>query len=489
MLVRGLKRALSVVGLLLFLVFVVVHFRGEQQSSSSRGRPQTTTTTDNQKQQQQQQQNPELPLSSPEANQPSNDGGRTQQDGGLDSGLDGNSTTDQHTEVFSVSTADKKYFLIEFGPEQAINPSILPHPVRDDAWIIVAQRRRNPEEPLAPFAELACVASFTNGNGNNNNNGALRCLNSPFILPIPPTNGDTAKCVGDLAFFTLSVGPHDARVFYGPEAPYAVYGSNSVFTCFGQWMVDFTTLVDGVYGTSSPSAFGKPTELQRPAPYSPVEKNWFVFWDDHGHMYAQYDIFPKRVVAKLEETGAVGPDLGPLTAGSDGRCINRFLPKVASQLESLHQATNSLAVTLCSREEPSCSPSDANTYILTIVQHKSFYDFHGVYEPYAVLFQQRAPFELHAISSRPIWIHGREKGNPKPGPDTASGASGPPPPPNVHMEMFYITSVSWKSRGQRYHGYSDDVLFIGFGIEDSKTAGIDVLAGDLLRDMGLCAGL
>ena len=50
-----------------------------------------------------------------------------------------------------------------------------------------------------------------------------------------------------------------------------------------------------------------------------------------------------------------------------------------------------------------------------------------------------------------------------------------------------MTSLSWNTHGQKYHGYSDDVLFIAFGIEDSKTAAIDIVAGELLMDLGLCS--
>src|SRR5947208_168480 len=37
--------------------------------------------------------------------------------------------TETHHEVLSVSTADKKYFVIDFGEEGATNPSIIPHPL------------------------------------------------------------------------------------------------------------------------------------------------------------------------------------------------------------------------------------------------------------------------------------------------------------------------------------------------------------------------
>src|SRR4030088_1531331 len=92
---------------------------------------------------------------------------------------------------------------------------------------------------------------------------------------------DGGKCVGDLSWVSLSIGPHDARVFYGPSTPYAIYGSNSQYTCYGLWMQDFTVLMDWPFEFYDPRQFRVATELQRPELYSPVEKNYFVFWDDH----------------------------------------------------------------------------------------------------------------------------------------------------------------------------------------------------------------
>lgn len=53
-------------------------------------------------------------------------------------------------------------------------------------------------------------------------------------------------------------------------------------------------------------------------------------------------------------------------------------------------------------------------------------------------------------------------------------------------EMMYVTSMNWKTHGQTYHGYLDDVLFLNFGIEDAKTGSIDVIAADLLKGLGSC---
>jgi hypothetical protein len=286
------------------------------------------------------------------------------------------------------------------------------------------------------------------------------------------------KCRDKLAFFELSVGPHDARVFYGPSSPYVIYGSTSQYACFGEWILDFRLLVDWGFELFEKEQFRAPTEIQRPEPYGLVEKNWFVFWDKDEQLYGHYDIAPKRVFAKLGYDGSVGPDLAPHAAASDERCMSKYIPKVAPENESIHQATNSLSITLCKRADPACKPDDSNTFIMTVFQYKKYYSFHSVYEPYVMLFQQAAPFAIHGISSKPFWISGRGKPGEWESPDGRAADQ---------TQMFYVTSLSWKKHGQKYHGYIDDVIFVLFGIEDADTGGIDVVAGDLLTEMSLCS--
>ncbi|KAI9712021.1 MAG: hypothetical protein M1820_001729 [Bogoriella megaspora] len=387
-----------------------------------------------------------------------------------------------YTEVFSSSTTDGKFFKINFGEFDAMNPNIIPHPTFEDTWIIVAQQHRSKIQHTVWFAELVCNAAFRDN--------TLQCVTPPMILPIAATAGD--KCTGDLAYFALNVGPHDARVFYGPRTPYALYGSNSMYTCFGQWMQDFRTLIDwGMDSLISNQDFRHPTDLQRPPPWRSIEKNWFPFWDKDGQMYVHYDLTPNRIFAKLDVDGSIGVDLAPQTASADAACMAKYMPKISLELESIHQATNSLSITLCKRSDPGCSPNDSNTFLFTIFQHKSYYSFHSEYEPYVMLFRREAPFGIHAFTRKPIWIHGRTSDHP---------SGGMPPPernPNVgeglasreahvRTDMFYVVSMSWKKHGMKYHGYLDDELFLAFGIEDADTGGIDVLAADLLADLGLC---
>ncbi|GAB1320026.1 hypothetical protein MFIFM68171_10236 [Madurella fahalii] len=365
-----------------------------------------------------------------------------------------------HTEIFSASTPTGGYFKVRFG-EYAFNPNIIPHPSQNDTWIIMAQLWDHPSAHDAFSAEVGCNARFLGG--------ALVCIDKVRVLPISPTHG--AKCEGEIGFFRLNVGPHDARVFYGPRKPYTIYGSNSAFTCFGMWMRDFRKLVDWGFERSIPDDFEVGTELQRPEPYSPVEKNWFVFWDGDDRMHAHYNIYPKRAFARLGSDGSAGRDLAPVVAAHDERCMKRYLPKPPPRIESIHQATNALKVTLCDRADWLCKPDDSNTFILTIIQHKRFYNWHSEYEPYAVLFHQRAPYELYAISKKPLWISGRRRVS------------------DTRTDMFYVTSANWRDRGVKYHGFLDDVLFLGFGIEDKEAGGIDVKAADLLVDLGLCPQL
>ncbi|KAI1390469.1 uncharacterized protein F4822DRAFT_393242 [Hypoxylon trugodes] len=374
--------------------------------------------------------------------------------------VDGPNFNDTHVVLFSVSTPDNKYFKLRFDDKLGINPNIIPHPLLEDTWTIVAQQHDPADITHTQFTEMVCDASF------NQDSSELSCLFPPVPLPIVPTG--LGKCEGELEYVNLNTGPHDARVFYGPVSPFIIYGSNSQWTCFGQWMQDFRALINWEREQQSDQPFQLGTELHRPMPYFPMEKNWFLFWDTDGRMYAHYDVSPHRVFAALEVDASVASDLAPLAAAAgDGKCMEKYMPKTGPSQESIHQATNSLSITMCRQTDPECSPSDANTFIFTIFQHKTFYNFHSVYEPYVMVFSQMPPFQIYGISQKPLWIYGRDT------PD----------------RMFYVTSMNWKKPGQKYHGYLDDILFVAFGIEDSDTAGIDVLVGDIFTDLGLCSGM
>lgn len=379
-------------------------------------------------------------------------------------------------EIFSNSTKNGKYFTIVTGEYESYNPSILAHPEKNDTWILIAQQERTDTVNTVWFAQLVCEAKF-------NKAGTLLCARPPLILPIGVTAVGYDNCKGNIAWLSFNVGPHDARAFWGPDHPYALYGSQSQYNCFGIWIQDLRLLTDwGVVPASGhdyKNPFRGQTELQRPRPFGQVEKNWFTFWDKDGTMYAHYDMSPSRIFSKIEFDGSCGPDLAPKTIKEDAKCMARYLPPIPDGLESIHQATNSLSITLCKRHDPSCTPNDDNTYIMTIFHHKTFYNFHGEYHPYVMLFRRTAPFEIYSLSTKPLWVHGRG--------DALRPKELKPEDKYESTQMFYITSISWKQTGQKYHGYIDDVMFLSFGIEDSIGAAIDVVAEDVVAEMGLCS--
>jgi hypothetical protein len=380
-----------------------------------------------------------------------------------------------YREIFSLSTADRKFIPIFTGGVNIYNPNIMPHPTDHDLWIIVAQHEQRSEEHKVE--QLTCDGGVMNG--------VMVCTAEPVILPIEPSI--TGQCEGDLAYFNFRDGPRDARMFHGPDAPYIVYGSQSSYTCLGIWLEDVRMLLQHFQHEKDvlPKLFTHATEIQRPPPVKGIEKNFFLFWDREGKAYVHHDVYPHRVFAQISFDGSVGPNLALASANKDDMCLSTYMPTLAPTEESIHQASNSLAITLCRRKDPGCIPDATNTFVFTIFQHKSYHDWHGMYEPYVMLFQQDAPFAIHAISQRPLWIHGRApltKDTHSPLYDDDPGKE----IPNGHTEMFYVTSISWKTHGQKYHGYLDDPLFLGFGIEDHRAGIMDISAEDLFQDLGYC---
>lgn len=377
-------------------------------------------------------------------------------------------TVDRYNVVFGSRRSDKKYIPIDFGDYFTYNPNLVPHPWKEDTWVMIAQAGNNPGDVqgLLYSFELVCNAMVVNG--------TLKCNRTPVSAPIASTV--STHCVDHLDWFNTFIGPRDARVFHGPDKPYITYGSPSQYTCIGQWIHDLRRLVpwNEMSAIDSTQRFFWPTELQRPGSYADTEKNWFAFWDRAGEMYLHYEIAP-RVFSKVSADGSsVSEDLAPLAAGRDEVCLRTHLPEL-KESEHFHQATNSLAITMCKRSDSSCDERE-NTFIFTIFHHKQYYG-HNIYEPYIMMFKQEAPFSIHAISSQPFWINGRGK------PGDRSDDERPADQP----EMMYMTSMSWLAKNNTYHGYLDDELWLSFGIEDTHAGAIDVIAEDLLRGMLSCS--
>ncbi|KAK5166706.1 uncharacterized protein LTR77_008250 [Saxophila tyrrhenica] len=378
-----------------------------------------------------------------------------------------------YRELFSLTTRDRRFIPLFIEGTGAYGPNVVPHPTKFDMWIVLAQRLQ-PSVMSTTYEQIVCTAGILNG--------VLICGEAFENLTM--SSFVQGACEGDLAYYNNYSGARDARLFYGPSAPFVLYGSQSQHTCLGMWLQDARALLEP-YHLEKPLAklFSQATEVQRLPPLKGLETNYFIFWDADGKAYAHYQIWPRRSFAQLDWDGSVGEDLAPAAAKRDQVCVARYMQTIQPSNESLQQASNSLAITLCDRTNPKCKPSESNTFLMHIFHHTFDYDSHIVHEPFVMLFQQTAPFALHAISQRALWIHGRqaltnETGSPQyPDPEDI---------PTGHTERFAVTSISWKNHVQRYHGYIDDTMMIGVSVEDSRAGIMDVKASDLVQDLAFC---
>lgn len=84
-----------------------------------------------------------------------------------------------YREILSVSTADRKFFKIDFSPHRGINPNVIPHPTLKDHWLVMGMFDSHVVENSAWSAELVCTATFKGD--------VLACIDPPLILSIGKT--------------------------------------------------------------------------------------------------------------------------------------------------------------------------------------------------------------------------------------------------------------------------------------------------------------
>ncbi|ORY78589.1 hypothetical protein BCR37DRAFT_108432 [Protomyces lactucae-debilis] len=366
----------------------------------------------------------------------------------------------------SLSGLHGQYMPVDFAG--TFNPSIVPHPSKDKRFIITSRYISN-----ATFMGLkTCEAKFEFH--------ALVC--EPESIRDVVVEQTSSKHCTDKATSSLAElqGQSDPRVFYGPKGLYITYGLHSKYACFGQAIQDFNTVFTLDHGVADPQTFTKQTEIQRPDAYHKMEKNFFLFFPQIQAnskqplvTYVQHDLQPKRVFSDLKTDGSVGGNIGLLS--KDEPCLRALLPSLdSSQDESIHQSTNTLALTLCNRG--TCTPDNDNTLLITIFHKKNFKYFHAEYEPYLMAFSPNAPFGIVGISSKPFWIEGRGVAK------RPAGYKGP----YGRTEMLYVVSMSWRSPKQTYQGFLDDPVLLSLGIQDESCAATDVYGRDLLGCLATC---
>lgn len=373
----------------------------------------------------------------------------------------------QHITISSKKTTDKKFWSLDFGKVNATHPTILahPHPIKTDYWIMLGLSKRDDTKFQK---ELICEASFKEN--------TMACAEPPQLLPVSTIV--SPLCEKQYDGHNYEIGPRHTRAFFGPTRPYFLYSAPSLHSCVGVWMQDLTRLYYWLYSESleKSETFFEPTDLARPGPSRPIERNWFAFWDRNDEMHLHYNIYPKRSFAKLNSTGGVEQELAVYSEASDQACMQMNMPQIQYPAhEKIVQATNALSVTMCNRSDEACFESEQNTFIMTIFNVKTTHLVEN-YDPYVMLFKRTAPFEIHAIGKKPLWIDGRKKL----GQVTTSNYTRPA------SSLIEVNSMAYIKRDRLFHGYMDDPMYLSFSIDNERGGAIDVTPADLLQELGTC---
>lgn len=250
-----------------------------------------------------------------------------------------------------------------------------------------------------------------------------------------------------------------------------------------------------------------------------MEKNWMLFYPSTGESFIHYDISdprrPGRGRTFAKELGG-GLATTNLTDPLELPCIPDIAENEPDPIKKhgrWHQATNSLRLVLCKRDDGSCHPTADNTVFFAIVhrKHPNFLNLPLRYERYFIIWASTPPFDMLAISQHPLLMAN----------ETASGWSmdqnwdDDPVSAKVvadHISRFpnstelprgkgywayftYTVSIAWAwGRGGDVEpvdmnvGYLDDEVILGIGIDDKAQGFSRVKAGDLVQCMRACPG-
>ena len=245
-------------------------------------------------------------------------------------------------------------------------------------------------------------------------------------------------------------------------------------------------------------SYGSLTEITRNPRHTrgSIEKNWMMFGSGRLGSYIHYDMGPaKRTFAKLLGAGITTVNL---TDPYEKTCLD----PATTEEGSWHQGTNSLMLTLCNRADQSCTPSSQNQVFFGIIhhKHKNLYSLPLRYERYVMVWSAEPPFSMIGVSKHPVLMYN----------ETANGFDAEE---NWHGDaeqealldagkegkgnwafFTYTVSIAWSwgremdEPEDKNHGYLDDEVILGIGVDDKDMVFSRILARDLVSCLESCPG-
>ncbi|KAJ8101186.1 hypothetical protein POJ06DRAFT_90545 [Lipomyces tetrasporus] len=269
------------------------------------------------------------------------------------------------------------------------NPNILPFP-KDYRHPYIGFARQSPRNVLFHHEIVWCEMDWAETPVIGRK--ILACVGTPKRLKLDEWITKAGLCRTH-KYLGLKQGHADPRILFSPLGePLMVVGTNGLSNCMNQFVIDLRIVIPGLstkmklYGV--PIRFKKLTELPRPD-YNEIEKNWFLMWDESGIEYVQHETEDRSISAvALPHDKQIN-----IATPGDQKCVTSLKRRLGrkGQANNIHQATNSLRVTLC---DFPCIPTIHNTVIIELMHMKYMNRLELFYRRYAVIMNATAPFDI-----------------------------------------------------------------------------------------------
>lgn len=165
-----------------------------------------------------------------------------------------------------------------------------------------------------------------------------------------------------------------------------------------------------------------------------------------------------------------------------------------------HQATNSLKLVLCKRDDKQCREQEAQRSVFVSLIHRKFPNYLSLplrYERHFIVWSASPPFSMLGISQHPIlfanetamgWTAQENWDDPDPAMRERNYGKG------YWAYFTYTTSMSYAwgrdkdEAPAKNVGYLDDEVILGVGVDDWSQTYVKAKAGDLVQCMKACPG-
>ncbi|KAK9375142.1 uncharacterized protein V1513DRAFT_378771 [Lipomyces chichibuensis] len=313
------------------------------------------------------------------------------------------------------------------------NPNILPFP-KGYKYPYIGFARQSPKGILFHHEIVWCEMDWSETPAIGRK--VLVCAQPAQKLDLAEWVTKSGLCKS-IPFLALKAGHSDPRVLFSPRGePLMVVGNNGQSNCMGQFVIDLRQVVPGLNWKMKlhnvPIRYKELTELPRPV-YNEIEKNWFLMWDESNVGYVQHETEHRSVSAldgpRKKQVNIATPDIPKCVSG-----LKRNFENQKSHANDIHQATNSLRVTLC---DFPCIPTIHNTVIVELMHMKYKNTYELFYRRYAIIMNATAPFNIIGRTGNLMYAGTDER------------------------TMLYSVSITWDHENHREHDEWDEEVHGG----------------------------